>query len=224
MVEPQPSKLVIRVRSPSPALACLAVVLVAWLVGCGGRTTPSTSLTLLAVNPEVGRAAFHLSCGPSGGDLRDAAGACAALAARPDLVTKPKPFVCRGTTTSWWDVTISGRLRGREIRTHAETCWTPQMATIRRLGIGWQSLHAHLLPRRRETVMPTERRTFASGVLRPGDLVTCHILGHKLEAGVPIAYGTGGVGWGGKDVVPVTLNVTRHPDGSVTARCHTGWK
>jgi hypothetical protein len=98
------------------------------------------------------------------------------------------------------------------------------MATIRRLGIGWQSLHAHLLPRRHEAVLPTERRTFAAGVLRPGDFVTCRILGHRLEAGVPIAYGTGGIGWGGKDVVPVTLNITRHPDGAVTASCHTGSK
>jgi len=96
------------------------------------------------------------------------------------------------------------------------------MATIGRLGIGWQSLQAHLLPRRRETVMPSERRTFASGVLRPGDLVTCRILGHELEAGVPIAYWTGGVGWGGKDAVPVALRVTRKPDGSVEASCHTG--
>jgi hypothetical protein len=221
MAEPQPSKLVIRVRFPSPALACV-VVLAASLGGCGGRAAASTSLTLLAVNPFVGRAAFHLSCGPSGGDLRDPAQACAALAARPELVTKPKPFVCRGGTTSWWDLTISGRLRGRAVRVHTSTCWTPQMATIRRLGIGWQSLHAHLLPRRRETVMPTERRAFPAGVLRPGDLVTCRILGHSLEAGVPIAYGTGGIGWGGKDVVPVTLGITRHPDGSVTASCHTG--
>jgi hypothetical protein len=223
MVEPQPSKLVIRVRFPSPALACAAVALAASLAGCGTHVAPSTSLTLLAVNPEVGRAAFHLTCGPSGGDFRDAAGACAALAERPDLVTKPKPFVCRGGTTSWWDVTISGRLRGHAVRAHTSTCWTPQMATIRRLGIGgWQSLRAHLLPRRREVLLPTERRAFASGALRPGDLVTCRIRGHKLEAGVPIAYGTGGVGWGGKDVVPVTLSITRKPDGSVTASCHTG--
>lgn len=43
------------------------------------------------------------------------------------------------------------------------TCWTPQMAMIRRLGIGWQSLRAHLVPRRREAVLPSvqSRRSHA---------------------------------------------------------------
>jgi hypothetical protein len=184
--------------------------------------TPSTDLTLLAVNPFVGRAAFHLSCRPSGGDLGDPARACAALAADPELVTSPKPFVCAGGTFSWWDITITGRLRGRPIRTHTSTCWTPQMEKIGRLGNGWQSLHAHLLPRRREAVMPGVRRTFPAGLLRPADLVTCNILGHKLEDGVPIGFGTSSTGYGGKNVTSVTLTVTHHRDNSVTASCHRG--
>src|ERR1041385_9128297 len=114
------------------------------LAGCGSRSVPSTDLTLLAVNPSVGRAVFHLRCAPARGDLGDPARACAAVAARPQLVTRPKPFVCFGGTFSWWDVTITGRLNGRPVRTHISTCWTPQMAMIRRLGIGWQSLRAHL--------------------------------------------------------------------------------
>jgi hypothetical protein len=192
------------------------------LTGCGSeaRSRP-TKLTLLAVNTSVGRAAFHLTCSPPGGDLRHPARACAAVAARPQLVTNPKPFVCRGGPTSWWDITITGRLRGRRIRTHTSTCWTPQMALIGRLGIGRQ-LQAHLLPRRREAVLAGMTKTFPSGVLRPADLVTCKILGHRLEDGVPLEYWTSRAGYGGKNVTPVTLSVTRNRDGSVTASCHVG--
>jgi hypothetical protein len=192
------------------------------LVGCGSQSvTPSTDLTLVALNPWVGRAVFHLACPPPGGDLRDPARACAAVAAHPELVTSPKPFTCFGGTSSWWDITIAGRLRGRRIHTHTSTCWTPQMAMIGRLGIG-QSLTAHLVPRRREAVLPSVSQTFPSGVLRPADLVTCKILGRKLEDGVPIEYGTSSMGYGGANVTSVTLSVTHHPDGSVTASCHVG--
>jgi hypothetical protein len=203
--------------------SCVGFVLAVSLAGCGSRSVkPSTDLTLVALNPWVGRAVFHLSCAPAGGDLGDPARACAALAAHPQLVTSPKPFTCVGGTTSWWDITISGRLRGRRIHTHTSTCWTPQMAMIRRLEIGWQSLRAHLVPRRREAVLPSVSQTFPSGVLRPADLVTCKILGHKLEDGVPIEYGTSSTGYGGKNVTSVTLSVTHHRDGSVTASCHVG--
>jgi hypothetical protein len=98
------------------------------LAGCGsGAANPATDLRLLALNPFVGRAAFHLTCAPPGGDLGNPARACAALAAQPRLVTRPKPFTCMGGTFSWWDVTITGRLQGRQVRTHTSTCWTPQM-------------------------------------------------------------------------------------------------
>jgi hypothetical protein len=93
---------------------------------------------------------------------------------------------------------------------------------IGRLGIGWASLRAHLLPRRREAVLPSIPKTFPSGVLRPADLVTCKILGHHLEDGVPIEYGTSSNGYGGRGVTSVTLSVTHNRDGSVTASCHTG--
>ena len=96
------------------------------------------------------------------------------------------------------------------------------MAMIGRLGIGWQSLRAHLLPRRHESVLPSIPKTFPSGILRPADLVTCTILGHSLEDGVPIEYGTSSTGYGGKNVTSVTLSVTHNRDGSVTASCHVG--
>jgi hypothetical protein len=209
---------------PRGRVFVLRVILLAALVaGCGGeRVTHSTDLTLLAVNPSIGRASFHLACGPASGDLGNPARACAALAAQPDLVTKPKPFTCFGGTFSWWDITISGTLHGRPIRTHTSTCWTPQMAMIRELGIGFQSLEAHMLPRRREAVLPGTQRTFPSGLLRPGDVVTCDILGHKLEDGVPVEFLTSSTGYGGKNVTSVTLSVTHNRDESVSASCHTG--
>jgi hypothetical protein len=201
----------------------VGVLVAVLLAGCGsGSANRATDLTFLAVNPFVGRAVFHLTCAPPGGDLGNPARACAAVAAHPRLVTSPKPFTCMGGTFSWWDVTITGRLRGRQVRTHTSTCWTPQMAMIGRLGIGWESLRAHLLPRRREAVLPSVPKTFPSGAVRPGDLVTCTILGHKLEDGVPIEYGTSSNGYGGKNVTSVTLSVTHNHDGSVTASCHTG--
>jgi hypothetical protein len=194
------------------------------LAGCGsGSANRSTHLTLLAVNPSVGRAAFHLTCAPPGGDLGNPARACAALAAHPQLVTNPKPFGCVGGTFSWWDVTITGRLHGRRIHTHTSTCWTPQMEMLRRLGMGWPSLRAHMLPRRNAAMLPSATETFPGGALRPGDLVTCTILGHRLEEGVPLDYDeTASNGYGGKNVTSVTLAVTRNRDGSVTASCHVG--
>jgi hypothetical protein len=202
------------------SVLALCALVCAALAGCGGRGGPTaTDLTFLALNPNVGRAAFHLRCAPPGGDLARPAKACAALAAQPDLVTAPKPFVCIGGTFSWWDVTITGRLRGRPVQTRTSTCWTPQMATIRRLGMGFSSLRAHLLPRHRETVLPGAPHTFAPGLLRPADLIKCSILGHRLEQGVPLTPGTASTGYGGKHTTSVTLEVTLGRDGSVTASC-----
>jgi hypothetical protein len=204
------------------ALVCLVVVVP--VAGCGGsQRAQSTALTFLAVNSFVGRSVFHLDCAPAGGDLPNPSRACAALADSPQLVTKPKPFVCAGGTFSWWDITISGQLNGRPIDRVFSTCWTPQMATLGRFGMSWAMLQKHLLPRRHEAVLAGTIRVFAAGVLRPADLVTCDIRGHHLALGVPNDTGPGAsVGYGGGNIVSVTLTVTRHEDGSVRATCHTG--
>jgi hypothetical protein len=123
------------------AAFCLLVFL-APLSGCGGRSArPQSALTILAVNESVGRAVFHLECGPTGGDLPDNASACRALASAPTLVTAPKPFLCPAMP---WQVAISGRLDGRRISRRFFTCWTPQMATIGQLGIGRPSVRVVL--------------------------------------------------------------------------------
>jgi hypothetical protein len=190
----------------------------------GVAVPPGTALNIVAVNPNVGRALFHLRCAPARGDLPDNATACAALASMPTLVRSPKPFVCWGGTTSWWDIMISGRLDGQRIRRTVSTCWTPQMATIDRLGLGRDSvLQSHLVPRRQENVIPGVRRTFLPGVLRAGDLLTCDILGHHLEAGVPSRSGEpSSVGISGNHIDIAILQVSRDRGGTVSASCHAG--
>ena len=213
------------------AVAGVVAVAVLALVGVGvaapsntialHRTAAATTdLTFQAINTSVGRARFHISCGPVGGDLPDPARACAALAANPKLITNPKPFTCVGGTFSWWVVTITGQLNGKSIRRVFSTCWTPQMATLGRLGMTWDVLQAHLLPRRHEVVIAGTKRLFPSGALSPSDLVTCNIRGHHLEIGVPSITGRPiSTGFNGENVVGVNLEVTRHGDGSVTAAC-----
>jgi len=198
-------------------------LVVALLAACGSSNKESrTQLTMVALNSSVGRAVFHLSCGPVGGDIPSAVTACAALGSKPQLVTRPKPFVCAGGTFSWWDVTIDGRLNGKTVHRSFSTCWTPQMTTIGRFGIGWSVLQRHLVARRHVSVLPGLPRTFAAGVLRATDLVTCDILGHHLEAGVPVERGQDAketTGFGGAGVVSVALTVAHNSDGSVTASC-----
>src|SRR5438132_1259541 len=99
----------------------LAVAIFA-LAGCGDASSKSTKLTVVAVNTNLGRAVFHLSCHPAGGDLPNAEAACAALAGTPQLVTDPRPFVCHGGLFSWWDVTITGQVRGKNLRRSFSTC------------------------------------------------------------------------------------------------------
>jgi hypothetical protein len=200
----------------------LLVLLAACVVaGCGGTARPRTTLTIFAENDSVGRALFHLRCAPAGGDLPDTRRACAALATDPSLVTRPRPFICFGGTFSWWDVRIDGRLRGRTLHRAFSTCWTPQMPTIGRLGLTWQELRSHLEPRRRARVLPGVAQTLTG--LRPGDLVTCDILGHHLQMGVPSSTGFGpaSVGVGGGDVPGATLALARHTDGTVVASCRS---
>jgi len=204
----------------------LCVIGVAVTAGCGQTQQASrTQLTVVALNEWVGRAVFHIECRPSGGDVPHAAAACAAIARRPQLVTQPKPFVCAGGTSSWWDVTVSGRLNGRPIHRSFSTCWTPQMSTIKRLGLGWPMLQTHLVARRREAIFAGTTQEFPAGVLRATDLVTCDILGHHLST--PVSDGTGpdakvSTGFGGAGYTSVVLSVTHNVDGSVTASCHAG--
>jgi hypothetical protein len=92
-------------------------------------STSRTNLTLSAVNGFGGHAfVFHLTCHPPGGDLPQPANACAAIAAQPSLITKPKQFSCWGDS---WTFSIIGRLNGRPIRTKIGSCPSRQMALVK---------------------------------------------------------------------------------------------
>ena len=177
------------------------------LAGCGGGGAARTSVHILAVNQNVGRAQFSFTCSPTSGDVPSPSSACAAVSASPGLLTNPKPFTCSGGMFSWWDITITGRFEGRTIYTFVSTCWTPQMRLIDKLGLDWEVLHAHLVPRREGHLIGGESKTFPD--LRAGDLVTCDIHGRHLEEGVPTDTegGVSSTGYGGKGVVTVTLKV-----------------
>lgn len=191
--------------------------------GASAHGYAKTTLTMVALNSWVGRAVFHLDCGPAGGDIPSPARACAALARRPRLVTNPRPFTCVGGTSSWWEVTISGRLDGTPVRRSFSTCWTPQMTTIGGLGLGWIVLRKHLVVRRLEAVLPGSANVFPPGDLRAADLVTCTIRGRHLQLGVPVMVGPpASTGFGGANLTGVTLSVARNRDGSVSASCRAG--
>ena len=216
----------------------LALPLLWIAAGCGGTISlAGTKLTLTAVNPNVGQAVFHLACGPAGGDVSDPAAACVALGRDPKLVTAPQPYTCLGGPSSWFDMTISGRLAGKPVHRTFSTCWAKGMPTLDELGLT-SSLMRHVRPRRHGVVLRGVRHTFSRGRLRPGDLLVCEILHHKLALAIPErGHSIGGTGatFGGKlvevgnspnetikDQVNVSLTGRRNADGSITARCYRG--
>jgi hypothetical protein len=208
-----------RVRVALVALAVVATgaVLGHEIRGLGSVTPVRANLTVLAVDGS-GRALFHLRCDPAGGDVAQPAKACAAIAAQPSLVTNPEPFFDGGSNTAYF--TITGRLNGKPVHFSGESDWTPQMALISKLGLA--GAHGQPLrrePRRNGIVGLGQTRTFAPGVLRPGDLVRCRVRntneGPPLAAGVPIHQGLG-IEFG---ATPGVMAVRVRADGAVVASC-----
>ena len=181
-----------------------------------------TKLRLTAINPNVGLAVFHLECDPAGGDVSDPAAACAALGHDPRLIKSPQPFTCLGGPSAWFDLTISGRLAGKPVHRKFSTCWTPQMATLDKLGLA-SSLGRHVLPRRHGLVLPGRTRTFQSGALRPGDLLVCRLRHRaRVQMGIPDTHGPIGSAGSGRAHDALTLTASRSADGSITASCRRG--
>ena len=200
------------------AVVAVGAVLGVELRGLGSVTPVPAKLTVLAVGENGGRALFHLRCDPAGGDVAQPAKACAAIAAQPSLVTHPKPFLCSGPGV--WYFTITGRLNGKAVRYGGESCWTPQMALIDKLGLaGPHGRPLHLEPRRHGSVGLNQTHTFAPGALRPGDLVTCRVhhsyRGLPLAMSVPIHRGLGGM----LGATPGVVAVRVRADGAVVASC-----
>lgn len=214
-----------RARQRRVLVASAAVAVAATGAGIGlelrapGSVTPvPAKLTILAVGEQGGRALFHLRCDPAGGDVARPAEACAAIAAEPSLVTDPKPFYDGGNNAAYF--TITGTLNGRPVHFSGESDWTPQMALIDKLGLaGSNGQPLRLEPSRHGTVGVNKTHTFAPGVLRPGDLVTCRVVhgyqGPPLAMSVPIHRGFGGT----LGAAPGVLAIRVRTDGSVVASC-----
>ena len=188
------------------------------LRGLGSVTTVPANLKILAVQDNGGRALFHLRCDPARGNVAQPAKACAAIAAQPGLVTNPKPFYDGGNNGAFF--TITGRLNGRPVHFSGESDWTPQMALIDKLGLaGPDGQPLRPEPLRHGSVALNQTHTFASGLLRPGDVVTCGVQhrnrGPALAMGVPVHPGRGGyVG------TPTGVFAMRkRADGAVVASC-----
>lgn len=116
-------------------------------------------MKLIADSGGGSKAVFHLRCDPAGGDIAHPARACATLKENPEALLHPKPFLCLAGS---WDIAITGRFHGRAVNAKTNTCWTPQMELIRRLGIANQ-LKAHIVP------FPVRRDLFAKvAEIRPG--------------------------------------------------------
>jgi hypothetical protein len=214
-----------RARQRRMLVALIAVAVVAVgaalgfeLRGLGSATQVPANLTVLAVADTGGRALFHLRCDPAGGNVAAPARACAAIAAQPSLVTNPKPFYDFGS--NGWYFTITGRLNGKPVHFSGESDWTTQMALIHKLGLaGPHGQPLRLQAPRRGFVGIGKTRSFAPGVLRPGDFVTCRVhhsfRNPPLAISVPV-HGGGGRYMGGTSGV---IGLRVRADGTVIASC-----
>jgi hypothetical protein len=215
-----------RARQRRVLVALVVVVVVAGgaalgfeFQGLGSVSQVPASLSVLAVRDNGGRALFHLRCDPASGNVADPANACAAIAAEPSLVTDPKPFYDFGNNGTYF--TISGRLNGKPVHFSGESDWTSQMALIRKLGLaGPHGQPLHLETPRRGFVGIGKTRTFAPGVLRAGDFVTCRV--HHSYQGPPLAisvpvHGGGGAKYLGTQAGVLGLRV--RADRAVTSSC-----
>jgi hypothetical protein len=213
-----------RQRRVLVALVAVAVVAVGAVLGfelrgLGSVSQVRASLTVLGVGDNGGRALFHLRCDPAGGNVAQPAKVCAAIAAQPSLVTNPKPFFDGGN--NGWYFKINGRLNGRPVHFSGESDWTTQSALIDKLGLaGPHGQPLRLEAPRHGFVGIGKTRTFAPGVLRPGDFVLCRVhhsyQGPPLTISVPIHARGGGGYLGGQAGV---LGLRARADGAVIASC-----
>ena len=187
-----------------------------------------------------GRALFHLKCDPASGNVADPAKACAAIAAQPSLVTNPKLYPTSGPASGPLTVTcpshplrecplngpqyfkITGSVNGKPVHFAGGGMFTTEVALVEKLGLAGRFGNpvVRLEPRRHGVVAMNHTHTFAPGVLRPGDLVTCHAThryqGPPLAMSVPVHRGNGPEG---SSAMPGLMAIRIRADGSVLASC-----
>jgi hypothetical protein len=112
------------------------------------------------------------------------------------------------------------RLNGKPVHYCGESSWTPQTPLVAKLGLaGPHGQLLHLEARRHGSVALGQTHTFAPGVLRPGDFVTCRVHqsypGPALSMSVPIHRGFGSM----MGAQPGVIKVRVRTDGAVIASC-----
>jgi hypothetical protein len=216
----------------APVPANLTVLVVSdGFSGHGSRLTPWGN---------GGRALFHLKCDPTRGDVADPARACAAIAAQPSLITNPKPYSTTGPMSGttmqvchWHPAKlcpangpdyfrISGSLNGKPVHFNGGGIFATDVALVEKLGLAGRfgKPVVRLEPRRHGFVAMNETRTFAPGVLRPGDLVTCRTnhryKGAQLAMSVPVHRGNAPEGL---SATAGLMAIRIRADGTVLASC-----
>jgi hypothetical protein len=197
-----------------------------------------------------GRALFHLRCDPAGGNVADPAKACAAIAEQPSLVTNPKPYApehpvvgfagfgtavggpvmqaCHGDPAKLCPANgpdyfkITGTFNGKPVHFSGGGSFATDVPLVAKLGLAGRfgKPVVPLEPRRHGFVAMSHTRTFAPGVLRPGDLVTCRAdhpyQGPPLATSVPVHRGNAPEG---SSAMPGLMAIRIRADGAVVASC-----
>ena len=193
-----------------------------------------------------GRLLFHLKCDPASGNVADPATACQAIAAQPSLVTNPKPYAPRTPVANLGGPSggppmqvchlhpvklcpangpfyfkITGTVNGRPVHFAGGGTWGTNVPLIAKLGLArrYGQPVVQLEPRRHRFVAMSHTHTFAPGVLRPGDLVTCrtnHRYKYPLAMSVPVHPGNAAEE---SSAMAGLMAIRIRADGAVLASC-----
>lgn len=197
-----------------------------------------------------GRALFHLRCDPASGNVADPAKACAAIAEQPSLVTNPKPYLPSSPAISFGGLgmpvggplmqvchshpaklcpangpdyfKITGGVNGKAVHFGGGGIFATDVPLVAKLGLAtrYGKPVVRLEPRRHRFVAMSHTHTFAPGMLRPGDLVTCRAnhsyKGPPLAMSVPVHRGNTPEEF---TAMPGLMAIRIRADGTVLASC-----
>jgi hypothetical protein len=117
---------------------------------------------------------------------------------------------------------ITGSVNGKPVHFNGEGIFATDVALVAKLGLAGQfgKPVVRLEPRRHGFVAMSDTHTFAPGVLRPGDLVTCRVghsyRGAQLAMSVPVHRGNSPAGM---SAGPGLMAIRLRADGAVLASC-----